>query len=478
MILEDIMDQTNQFNTDEKEINLVELIAYVVRKGRAIIVWAIVFMLLLGAYKGRTLIGTLTGSLDSAEESTDYQDELDLYNSQKEADETQIDNLSAQIEAQQEYKKNSILMNINPYSEYRDVTSYYIVTDYQIMPGMDYQNVDPVPSLLKAYQNIIGGNEVYEAVSDKIDREASLWSIEELISVDTDLSSNLNNYAGVRVFTVTTVGDTKELADTLMEAVQNQIESHQEEIASTVAAHELRVIQTSSELTVDNNLLTKLTNFSNNITKLQQSLADTQENLNELEEPVATAAGSRRAAVKSILKYAILGLFVGIFLSAFWYAVQYVMRDPIADSSDLEDRYRLVVFGKLTPERKEGFFHKISDRMRGINRKKPGIEQQYQMITEYIAGLKNQPEKAAIVSATDSDADRTAAEKIAAGVQNISMQYCGDVTVNADALKDLNQADAVLFLLDMDNVSEKKLQSMIRICRNCGKSIMGTVLSA
>lgn len=469
------MDQKNPYNTDEMEINLLELCAYIVRKGRYVLLCALIGMILLGAYKGNKLKGAFAASSGSVEAKDDYQDELALYNSQKEAAETQIDNISGQIKTQQEYKEQSILMNINPYSEYRDTTSYYIATDYQIMPGMDYQNVDPVPSLLKAYENVIGGQEVYDAVADAFDHKVSLWSVQELISVDTGITQNTVKYDNSRVFTVTTVGDTQELADNLMSAVKKQIEEYQPQIASSVSAHELREIDSSSQLTVDSDLQTKLTNFSNNIANLQQSLATTQQNLSKLEEPAASASGSRRAAAKSILKYAALGLIAGIFLSACWFAVQFLMSAPIPGRAELEDRYGLVVFGELAEEKK-GFFQKLSDMLRGISRKAKSGGQQLDLISEYITGLKEKPANIAVVGGGSTERENDLISALASKIDGTALHYCGDITVSAQSMKAMNQADAVMLLLDMDHMSARKLQEILKICHNCGKAVFGTVL--
>lgn len=151
----------DSYQNYEQEIDLKDLMFSVLRRWRPIILIAIIFALLLGGLKVFKGLGQIKDAEFMAEKEQEYQDSLDQYEISKARLSKEIENIKNSLESQNEYMEKSILMNINPYDEYAASASFYVSTDYQIMPGMVYQNPDTAASIMAAYMSMIQDGEMY-----------------------------------------------------------------------------------------------------------------------------------------------------------------------------------------------------------------------------------------------------------------------------------------------------------------------------
>ena len=113
----------------EQEIDLKDLMFAVLRKWRPIVLLAIVFALLLGGFKIFKGLNQLKDEEYVKQNQEEYKASLDQYNATKKRLEKELANIEENIESQQKYKDESILLNINPYDEYMESATFYISTD-------------------------------------------------------------------------------------------------------------------------------------------------------------------------------------------------------------------------------------------------------------------------------------------------------------------------------------------------------------
>ena len=114
---------TNQMYYDEDEIDLKQLIIAVLRKWRTIILCAMVFAVLGGAYKGITGFIKLNDAEYMAEQDKTVGEANEQYETQKELYLTQLKSLEREVETRNAYRDRSIYMNIDPYNEYRETVT-------------------------------------------------------------------------------------------------------------------------------------------------------------------------------------------------------------------------------------------------------------------------------------------------------------------------------------------------------------------
>ena len=143
------MDNNSTYEQYEQEIDLKDLMFAVLHKWRPVILVAVVLAVLLGGAKGAMTYRQQNDPEVSKETREKYQEELDLYEKNKETAEREIENLKTDIANQQEYLDKSIWINMSPYDVCESRIDMYVTTGYEIMPGMVYQNQDYTDTILQ-----------------------------------------------------------------------------------------------------------------------------------------------------------------------------------------------------------------------------------------------------------------------------------------------------------------------------------------
>ena len=165
------MDNNSTYEQYEQEIDLKDLMFAVLHKWRPVILVAVVLALVLGGAKGAMTYRQQNDPEVSKETREKYQEELDLYEKNKETAEREIENLKTDIANQQEYLDKSIWINMSPYDVCESRIDMYVTTGYEIMPGMVYQNQDYTDTILQAYQGLLTSSAVMEDVAKSVGTE-------------------------------------------------------------------------------------------------------------------------------------------------------------------------------------------------------------------------------------------------------------------------------------------------------------------
>jgi len=135
----------------EDEIDLVALTFTLLRKYRQILAAALACAIIFGAAAGAH---TAWGGAVSQDAQKAYESELAEYNRKKESYEAAKQQYSLDIanneksqrdteyaiQKAQEYAENSVWNNLDPYNVRVAQADLYVTTNYQIQPGMAYQN--------------------------------------------------------------------------------------------------------------------------------------------------------------------------------------------------------------------------------------------------------------------------------------------------------------------------------------------------
>ncbi|MDE6456752.1 MAG: hypothetical protein K2L38_12840, partial [Dysosmobacter sp.] len=99
-------------------VTLKELAAIAVRRGRAAVILALIFALLLGGWRVQGLVKSANSKENSPEKIEErYQEAMKTYEENKEDLETQLSRTEAQLESQREYNDKSFLMEIDSHNK-------------------------------------------------------------------------------------------------------------------------------------------------------------------------------------------------------------------------------------------------------------------------------------------------------------------------------------------------------------------------
>ena len=83
----------------------------------------------------------------------------------------------------------SVLNGLDPDNVHTATASFYVTTEYKILPGMDYQNPDYTSAVLSSYSNLFTEHQTIGALAEKFGLEERY--MRELISVSVNNATRL-----------------------------------------------------------------------------------------------------------------------------------------------------------------------------------------------------------------------------------------------------------------------------------------------
>lgn len=495
------MNENQTTYNHEEEIDLIQLAFSILHKYRQILMTVVVcavlaagFGLAKNAYSSYAA-GKAADSEDIAVSKSaaqqKYDEEMLAYREEKTKHDTNvqeyqeellenqqvIESTKVKIQNTQEYLDNSVLNTIDPYNVPVAQTDLYVSTDYKIMPGMDYQNVDYTDAVLKAYSSLITNSETMAKIAKTVGMEERY--LRELVSVSGDSST--------RLLTIRAYGADEATANKILDALLVRMEDVQPTIQSTVGSHSIAQLTRTSTVSVmtwlrDNQQQNRddLTNLQNQVTTLEaadhvleQSIEDEQQALEAMKLPEAPKEGT------SMPKLIVLGALLGAVLACGVVVVKFLLDGMVYSASELNRSTGLPVLGALASDRtkKAGKLDAKLYQMEG----RPDGSADAEMLCLMAQTIRSRaPEAKNILVTGDLPADQL--EALAAALQATEPLRGQSVTAAESILKaaatvpHVVAADAIVLAADCtvtrtDAVREQN-EKIVRL----GKQILGCIV--
>lgn len=314
-------------NTHEREIDMMQLIMVMWRKVWVILIAGIIGGVLIGGYKLVPGIRTLRDPEIIKEQEGNYASNIKLYEESVETAEKEIENLVVSIDRQKEYNEKSSIMKINPFDKQVASISFYVDTNYQVIPGLVYQNPDMTKSILRAYMSIVQDGTMYNYIMDNLDRKIEIRYLKEMISFNVDYDN--------RMIFVEVIHGEKDTAKKILNLIQECFAKEQEVLINTIGDHTLDAVNESEYATVDLDLESLQKDNIQKVADLEKSLAEKKDSFEKLEAPVKTVANVKSVIISTI-KYAIIGGVLGVFVSVGSILLLFIIDKTIKDEKDVE----------------------------------------------------------------------------------------------------------------------------------------------
>ena len=452
---------------DIREINLFELFFRILEKWRKMLGMALLFALLLGILKATLSFRILNDPELLAEHQQEALAKQKQYDDAKTYGELQIANLEKEIEKQTAYQKNSFLMQIDPYNEYQEMVSYFVDTDYQIMPGMTYQNLNRTPGVINAYVKSLDDNTVYENFLKERGLDAEPGTLRELVEIEQD-----NNNG---TFTVMVKGSEQELAAGLMQALENHLKDRSEDIDASISKHKLTEINRQNGYTVDINLANRQSQVRDNLTKMQEAVVRKQTELLALKDPKAEGM-TESSVVKDAVKYAILGGILGMFLAACIISVRFFTGSAIPGENDLKRMYGITRLGRFHKSAKTGMDRMIAG-WEGFRKSEMDEKKAFELIAANIRNRIGEDKPALLVGSVSPQVlEKSYEELLSSGDLNKeTLVLGGNLVEDPVVIRKLNEIRSVVFLEDRDRSSNADLAKAVSMVKQQGKEILGLI---
>ncbi|MCI9161829.1 MAG: hypothetical protein HFG59_00980 [Lachnospiraceae bacterium] len=473
------MDSINAQNSYEQEVNLKDLLFVILHKWRAIIAVSVVFAVLMGGAKGALTYKSQNAPEAAEQREEAYQISLAQYENDLAAYEREIKNISDNIISQQDYLEGSVLMNLSPYDLYEAEGTLFIKTDYEIMPGMAYQNIDYTSSILQAYQFLITSASFLDTIN--LSQDLDTRYLQELVSVERGqlepqkADSRINSSSFTNLLTVRVRHNNAKDANQILENILGQLDTLQHQVASDIGAHSVTVLNTSCASAIDLGLAEAQKNEATRLNDLRTSLSDRETAMGELNKPSA-AVSSNAIALKSAVKYGVLGGVLGGFMIVFFVCVCFLMSDKLYSPAELRNRYATKLLGVLPDAKgKKNFIDLWLDRLEG--RTAHGSpEDEYSLIAANIKSYAENTKVLLVAGCAPSGALEEAARQLQNLLPDIQVISGGNILQNVDAIQKLSGCEGVALVEQCGLSTYQSVELELEKIRDLGKEVVGVIV--
>lgn len=449
-------------NGDVREVNLKSMLFAMLYQWKRMLLVGVILALVLGGFQFYRKWTQMNDADAVAKIQAEYQASVEAYEDSVALLEGSITTLESDIESQKDYLENSVLMQIDANNVYESDVSIYLSTDYQIMPGMAYQNVDKTQAVQTAYLTALTGNELTNrlAASEGLANKY----LRELITVSTDQSGILN---------VTVCHNSGRKAEQIMEQILNYLPEIQEQVITGISAHTYSIVFDTLGTAVNQDLAERQERETNRLQELQDKLVAAQEELQALEAP-AEVEFSGRNAVKTGIKWAILGGLAGVLVVCFCGCVGFICSDRVYSAEELNSRGLKILGSVCLPEAR---YDRIT---RWLSRKEGRLtENSPENMALIAANIRNYCKDVKVVLVS-SDLETEQTERNGAELQralpDIRFESYGSLLRDPEALRKLPVCDGVLLVLVCGKSRYSQVKKSLERVTDAGKTVLGCVV--
>ncbi len=468
----------------EKTVTVGELWREIGRRFWVVIILAVVFALIFGAYK------YYRDSRD-AEKEASAAGEIVVDDSLTDEEITEVENILRVKENMadlQNYIDNSVLMQIDASNVSTVVLQYRIEVPTEAVTEKYEQD------LMAAYQSYIENKAlVSDLTEDGYDVDEQYLG--ELIDVsidsgtaDSDDTTSEEEEAAARCFTVQVIHEDQESAEELADLVEEQIDTYQNKLTAEIGSHTLTLLNRAYVSAVDTGQRTYKSDRIGNILSMQDRVEEMEEDLSSAQQELLqqyedlgitsssvvdedTEEDAEQTTVRISRRYVLLGAVVGIVVAIILLIVICIMRGCIMSPNDIRRLYNLRVLGEL----------KLSGNGRV---KQGGISMaQEQQMKVLLANLKNVCAENGIKEilfggSTKWKEDDGLAEQLGEEMAKVGIKttYIADLPYSAEAIGQLDEWKTVVLLEKNRDAAFEMIEAEIRTCLEHEARIVGVVV--
>ena len=421
---------------DERAIYLSDLIFSVLYRWKLILVCALAFALLLGGFKAGTSL-PITAADAAATEA---------YNTQRSYLTQRLETIQNNIEGQQAYIDNSLLMQLDPYNYYQLTMHLYV--------GAQEQTPEFVQSLISAYQAMATGQESLQALGQALELDAAY--VAGAFTIPQIQSTN--------VFSLYLNCATLEQAQIAQGVLENHMDLTAAKLTGAMGEHQLQLLESSISPSSSKDLAALQSAHIQQLKALQTEQKDTKTQLSALAAPQSV---SKKDALKDAVVFAVLGAAFGFAASAGLSCLAHIVSNKVYSCRALVNATGIRLIGAL----RSG---KTSKLQALEGRDTAPAEARTTMLATHIRNLSSG--SILLTGATDPEIRQTLADAIRAAIPNATVYNESDILHSADALAALAECDCVVLAEQCGSSRYSDVSRRMDMIADHDKHLLGCVL--
>lgn len=320
-----------KMRNDEEEIDLVQMMRYILQKWKILLLAGVAGLLLGGAF-GAIKTGKQPAQMDIDDLNIDQIQQYVSYHQFYE------DEITRQAE--------SIYMNMNPEAVYMANKSYYVAAQESDLNRIGL-----------AIGSILQKQEVYDQVREKTGLTCSQRYLSELMSVwftETEkraIQLSDDNSNDGRIY-ISVSAPSEEIGEEILAVLDAQVQAVCAQIAQTAEGGMTYEAMTQTGRTgYDGGVVSARQNGTNQLASYLSTLSNIEKNLTDDDKAYYEQVYTDDWKPKNkMLKWAVLGGAVLFVLAGGWFALAFLLDGSVKGTDELEDRYGLHLLARVEPE--------------------------------------------------------------------------------------------------------------------------------
>lgn len=430
-----------EYENDKQVIFFKDIFFAIVYCWKAIVVAAIVGALLLGGVQIYRNHSVAEPALSQA--TTEKIQRLDQ----------QITAKENAIAYQQYYLENSYLLSMDPYNVYQINLSVYVHTDYQILPGMQYQNPDNTAVLVNAYHTLLGDGTLIKQIADALQIDAKY--IPELISSEITNSSN----PGLLMICITHNNEQKALI--ISSLIESFLTDYTEQFQKDLGVHELRFISTSSGLRTSQNIADQQKKATEYLSTLHTELEKLEKQRSDLKSATSTTSATFMAIVGGVLG------MTAVIACAFFV---HLSSGKVYSGRVLTNRTGIKVLGCIPASKKRDLISRWLRKAEGRNLCADSINVAATVTANLCSGAKQ------VLIAVSYEVQSIDLVQKTLEHSGLQVCRCDSLLHNAEALKLLPGCDTVVLIEKCAESTYTDVEQAMECVADHGKTLLGCIL--
>lgn len=454
--------------TGEREYWLGDLFWMWIRRYRLIIVLALVMGMLLGGY------GLVKGYKKYRSAASSQPKEVDeALVREIENTERTVANLQERIERTESYRDNALILQVDASNVYRKTLIYYVTNHYQINTDSYYQNPDNIGSILEYYNGVLGRVDVDESI---VTNEQPNLTINNPIPSSSLRMVTVGINTISHYITITVYGDTQEHADQIANVYRKTISDYYDAVCETAGEHEINLIVDESNVEVDDRFSDIKLNYDSYLSELYTKLDTANAALAELkkQEQAEEASYGLKGLLKDVIKFGVVGVVLGMILSACWAVFGKMISDSLVSVADATRRHGTAILGVLPVSKKK--LSKLDLTALG----KLGLSVENLEAAEKLAAtnikVRAEGGKVAFVNVDNNLMNEDLKGAMAAELEGIDLAVCENPVRSAAAITELQSKTPVVLVVQLLKTNHKDIANVLQTCNSFGNKVLGFVV--
>ncbi len=455
-------------SSGEREYYLGDLFWMWAAKYRLIIVLALVFAVLLGAYGLYKGYKKYKAAASATEKEIDEALERERTNTQR-----AVENLRERIERTEAYRDNALILQIDPGNVHKKVLMYYVTNHYEINTDSYYQNPNNIGSILEYYNGVLSRVDLDEALATSEQPDLTVNNPVTTSSLRlVNISINTSSY----YITITMYGDSQERVDRMASVYQKTIADYYNSVCQIAGEHDIDLVVNESTVEVDERFGDIKLSYDAYLEDLYATLEKNLSTLGELDKQASKeeAGYGLSALLKDVVKYGVVGVVLGMFLSLFVVVVKKIMDDSVVSVDSLSKRQGKEILGVLPVSKKKlSGFDVLSLGKLGLS---VSSLETAEKLTATNIRVRTKDSKIALINVDDDLCTDEMKEAFAAELEGVELKVCNNPIRSSVTVNELQAKSPVVLVVRLLTTNHKDITNVLQTCKTFGNEVLGFIV--